>query len=88
MCLPSILSLFFWFFCFSFVLINLNTNPTRKQIEIFKALHRGMPMRVYFLVYSESFQEQKYLSSIRYEKQAFEYLVSAKGHMAIQVDQV
>ncbi len=47
-----------------------------------------MPLQVFFLMYESSLQEQKYLSSIRNEKQAFEALIAAKAHMALVVDQV
>jgi DNA excision repair protein ERCC-4 len=36
-------------------------------------------VRVYFLVYKDSVEEQKYLSSIRKEKDAFVRLIKEKG---------
>lgn len=36
-------------------------------------------MRVYFLLYKDSVEEQRYLSSIRKEKDAFEKLIREKG---------
>eukprot|EP00053_Salpingoeca_punica_P016238 m.152150 g.152150 ORF g.152150 m.152150 type:complete len:948 (+) comp16913_c1_seq2:43-2886(+) len=58
-----------------------------REIEVFKSSRPGQPLRLYFLMYDASLQEQRYLSSIRYEKQAFEYLIAFKGGAAIQTDQ-
>jgi DNA excision repair protein ERCC-4 len=46
-----------------------------RQIEIFKSLFSEHPIQVYFLVYDNSVEEQKYLSLIRREKESFEKLI-------------
>jgi len=43
-----------------------------RQLEIYKAEHPEIPLRVYFILYDNSVEEQLYLSGIRREKEAFE----------------
>jgi len=47
--------------------------------QIFKASHPDHPLRVYFLMYKGSVEEQRYLTTLRAEKQAFEYLIRQKA---------
>ncbi|GAA5826719.1 hypothetical protein JCM11251_002868 [Rhodosporidiobolus azoricus] len=54
-----------------------------RRIEAYRAAHAGLAVRVYFLVYKDSVEEQKYLSEIRKEKDAFVRLIEEKGSMAI-----
>ncbi|GAA5918704.1 hypothetical protein JCM5296_003677 [Sporobolomyces johnsonii] len=54
-----------------------------RRIEAYRAAHQKLAIRVYFLVYKDSVEEQKYLSSIRKEKDAFVKLIHEKGSMAI-----
>ncbi|GAA5948325.1 hypothetical protein JCM10213_000091 [Rhodosporidiobolus nylandii] len=54
-----------------------------RRIEAYRAAHQGLAIRVYFLVYKDSVEEQKYLSEIRREKDAFVRLIQEKGSMAI-----
>jgi DNA excision repair protein ERCC-4 len=58
-----------------------------REIETHKASRPGAPMRVYFLVHDTSLEEQRYLSSVRYETEAFDALVRAKQHMAMPAEQ-
>ena len=58
-----------------------------REIETHKASRPGAPMRVYFLVHDTSLEEQRYLSSVRYETEAFDGLVRAKQHMAMPAEQ-
>ena len=58
-----------------------------REIEVHKASRPGAPMRVYFLVHDTSLEEQRYLSSVRYETEAFDQLVRGKQHMAIPKEQ-
>lgn len=39
------------------------------------------------MFFKQSFQEQRFLSSVRLEKDAFESLIKTKAHVAIPVDQ-
>ncbi|XP_068610798.1 DNA repair endonuclease XPF [Brachionichthys hirsutus] len=54
-----------------------------RQLEIYKANRPGKPLRVYFLIYGGSTEEQKYLTSLSKEKQAFEHLIREKATMVI-----
>ncbi|KAL6072820.1 DNA repair endonuclease XPF, variant 2 [Balamuthia mandrillaris] len=58
-----------------------------RQLEVYKADNPGVPLRVYFMRYAKSVEEQKYLSSLRKEKEAFERLIREKATMAIPEDQ-
>lgn len=46
-----------------------------RQLEIYKASRPGKPLRVYFLIYGGSTEEQKYLTTLSKEKRAFEHLI-------------
>jgi len=54
-----------------------------RQLEVFKASRPGIPLRVYFLIYTGSVEEQKYLTTLRKEKEAFETLIKDKGTMVV-----
>ncbi|KAL1915153.1 uncharacterized protein VTP21DRAFT_7634 [Calcarisporiella thermophila] len=54
-----------------------------RRVEVYRASHSGQPVRVYFMVYDGSVEEQRYLSTIRREKDAFERLIREKSVMAI-----
>uniref|UniRef100_A0A8D0BB36 DNA repair endonuclease XPF n=1 Tax=Salvator merianae TaxID=96440 RepID=A0A8D0BB36_SALMN len=54
-----------------------------RQLEIYKASRPGRPLRVYFLVYGGSVEEQCYLTTLRKEKEAFEKLIREKASMVI-----
>ena len=48
-------------------------------VQTYRAAHANCALRVYFLTYKDSVEEQKYLSSIRKEKDAFERLIRERG---------
>jgi DNA excision repair protein ERCC-4 len=50
-----------------------------RQIEIFKARHKGYPLRVYLTTYKNSIEEQKFKSTVRKEQEAFEKLIKEKA---------
>ncbi|XP_073218481.1 DNA repair endonuclease XPF isoform X2 [Lepidochelys kempii] len=54
-----------------------------RQLEIYKASRPGNPLRVYFLIYGGSTEEQRYLTVLRKEKEAFEKLIREKASMVI-----
>ncbi|XP_061455249.1 DNA repair endonuclease XPF [Rhineura floridana] len=54
-----------------------------RQLEIYKASRPGRPLRVYFLIYGGSTEEQRYLTALRKEKEAFEKLIREKAGMVI-----
>ncbi|KAI8914895.1 hypothetical protein DFJ77DRAFT_463850 [Powellomyces hirtus] len=58
-----------------------------RRVECYKALNPHRKLRVYFLVYENSVEEQRFLSMIRKEKAAFEKLIREKSIMAIPIDQ-
>ncbi|KAH9299438.1 hypothetical protein KI387_031120, partial [Taxus chinensis] len=58
-----------------------------REIEVYKAENAGKPLKVYFLFYENSTEEQKFEASIRRENSAFESLIRQKSLMMIPVDQ-
>ncbi|XP_034564439.1 DNA repair endonuclease XPF [Notolabrus celidotus] len=54
-----------------------------RQLEVYKAIRPGKPLRVYFLIYGGSTEEQKYLTTLSKEKKAFEHLIREKATMVI-----
>uniref|UniRef100_UPI0037E92C77 DNA repair endonuclease XPF n=1 Tax=Semicossyphus pulcher TaxID=241346 RepID=UPI0037E92C77 len=54
-----------------------------RQLEIYKASRPGKHLRVYFLIYGGSTEEQKYLTTLSKEKGAFEHLIREKATMVI-----
>ncbi|XP_004604386.2 DNA repair endonuclease XPF [Sorex araneus] len=54
-----------------------------RQLEIYRASRPGRPLRVYFLIYGGSTEEQRYLTALRKEKEAFEKLIREKASMVI-----
>ncbi|XP_066496792.1 DNA repair endonuclease XPF [Tiliqua scincoides] len=54
-----------------------------RQLEVYKASRPGKPLRVYFLIYGGSTEEQRYLTILRKEKEAFEKLIREKASMVI-----
>lgn len=49
-----------------------------RQLEVYKASRPGKPLRVYFLIYGGSTEEQKYLTGLSKEKKAFEHLIRSE----------
>ncbi|BFY99533.1 hypothetical protein BsWGS_02573 [Bradybaena similaris] len=58
-----------------------------RQLEVYKASRPGQPLRVYFLMYKGSVEEQRYLTTLRKEKEAFEYLIREKATMVVSEEQ-
>ncbi|KAM6951362.1 DNA repair endonuclease XPF [Aplochiton taeniatus] len=54
-----------------------------RQLEIYKACRPGKALRVYFLVYGGSTEEQRYLTTLSREKKAFEHLIREKAMMVV-----
>jgi len=54
-----------------------------RQIEVFKASRPNIQLRVYFIIYSGSVEEQRYLTTLRKEKEAFELLIKQKAAMVV-----
>ncbi|KAJ3021532.1 hypothetical protein HKX48_008294 [Thoreauomyces humboldtii] len=58
-----------------------------RRCETYQAQNPDTQLRVYFLIYENSVEEQRYLSHLRKEKQAFEKLIREKSIMAVPIDQ-
>ncbi|XP_055925203.1 DNA repair endonuclease XPF-like [Argiope bruennichi] len=54
-----------------------------RRIELYQALNSEKKLKVYFLVYSGSSEEQAFLTSLRREKEAFEFLIKEKAHLVL-----
>ncbi|WFD32413.1 DNA repair protein RAD16 [Malassezia sp. CBS 17886] len=54
-----------------------------RELEVYRTLHSVRALRVYFLLYTDSFEEHVYLGELRREKDAFERLIRSKATMAI-----
>lgn len=54
-----------------------------RRIEVYRATYKHINLRVYFLFYSGSVEEQRYLSTVRKEKDSFTRLIREKGNMAL-----
>lgn len=56
-----------------------------RRLEVYRSSHPGVGLRVYFLIYSGSVEEQMYLASMRKEKDAFETLIKERATMTIPI---
>ena len=54
-----------------------------RRVEVYRSSHDDRNVRVYFMYYGGSVEEQRYLSSVRREKDAFTRLIKEKGSMAV-----
>jgi len=54
-----------------------------RRVEVYRSSHNDRNVRVYFLYYSGSVEEQRYLSSVRREKDAFTKLIKEKSSMSV-----
>ena len=54
-----------------------------RRIEVYRSSHTHRQVRVYFMYYGGSVEEQRYLSAVRREKDAFTKLIRERGNMAL-----
>lgn len=54
-----------------------------RRIEVYRSSHNDRNVRVFFLYYGGSVEEQRYLSAVRREKDAFTKLIKEKAGLAI-----
>ena len=54
-----------------------------RRIEVYRSSHGSRNVRVYFMYYGGSVEEQRYLSAVRREKDAFTKLIRERGNMAL-----
>ncbi|WAQ81081.1 hypothetical protein PtA15_1A419 [Puccinia triticina] len=57
-----------------------------RRVECFRLRHPELNVKPYFLMYSESVEEQRYLSNIRREKESFERLIRENSTMVIPIE--
>ncbi|EEC02787.1 DNA repair endonuclease xp-f / mei-9 / rad1, putative [Ixodes scapularis] len=68
------------------VLYDVNI-ATVREIEMYQATRAKEVLRVYFLMYEDSVDEQRYLTALRREKDAFEFLIREKNVMVVPEEQ-
>lgn len=51
---------------------------TVRQLEVYQNNNPSLNLKVYFLIYGGSVEEQEYLTSLRREKEAFHSLINTK----------
>ncbi|KIH91533.1 DNA excision repair protein ERCC-4 [Sporothrix brasiliensis 5110] len=54
-----------------------------RRIEVYRSSHNDRSVRTYFMYYGGSVEEQKYLSAVRREKDAFTKLIKERASMAV-----
>ncbi|KAJ5925370.1 DNA repair protein [Penicillium verhagenii] len=54
-----------------------------RRVEVYRSSHSGRNVKVYFMYYGGSVEEQRYLSAVRREKDSFTKLIREKGNMAV-----
>jgi ERCC4-type nuclease len=68
------------------ILYSPNMSFVRK-LEVFKSLYPSIALKVYFMVYDNSVEEQQYLTLLRREKVCFEKLIHQKSGLSIPIDE-
>ncbi|XP_011692831.1 PREDICTED: DNA repair endonuclease XPF [Wasmannia auropunctata] len=58
-----------------------------RQLEVYQNNNPSLELKVYFLIYGGSVEEQEYLTSLRREKDAFHSLITTKTTMVVPEDQ-
>ena len=54
-----------------------------RRVEVYRSSHTARSIRVYFMYHGSSVEEQRYLSAVRKEKDAFTRLIKEKASMAV-----
>jgi DNA excision repair protein ERCC-4 len=57
-----------------------------RRIEVYRSSHTDRNIRVYFMYYKNSVEEQRYLSAVRKEKDAFTRLIRERATMSLTID--
>jgi DNA excision repair protein ERCC-4 len=71
----------------SFVVVVSPDLAVTRHLEVYKAQHPKTTLRVYYLTYSQSVEEQRYMSEVRRETEAFKTLIENKATMVVPDDQ-
>ncbi|XP_034943246.1 DNA repair endonuclease XPF isoform X2 [Chelonus insularis] len=58
-----------------------------RQLEVYQNNNPSILLKIFFLIYGGSVEEQGYLTSLRREKEAFEKLIHTKATMVVPTDQ-
>ncbi|GLH07493.1 DNA repair endonuclease XPF [Gryllus bimaculatus] len=58
-----------------------------RRLEVFNAKHPEIGLQIFVLVYSGTVEEQAYLTTLRREKEAFEFLINEKASMVVATNQ-
>lgn len=69
-----------------FIILYHSNVTAIRQIEVYEAEQKRHPrdrLNVYFLVHSQTVEEQSYLTSLRREKEAFDLLIKTKQTMVV-----
>ncbi|KAL5611392.1 uncharacterized protein BROUX77_001548 [Berkeleyomyces rouxiae] len=54
-----------------------------RRIEVYRSSHNGRDVRSYFMYYADSVEEERYLSAVRREKDAFTRLIRERASMTL-----
>lgn len=57
-----------------------------RRIEVYRSSHTDRTVKVFFMYYGGSVEEQRYLSAVRREKDSFTRLIRERGNMAITLN--
>ncbi|XP_031784580.1 DNA repair endonuclease XPF isoform X2 [Nasonia vitripennis] len=71
----------------SYVIMYAADISTVRQLEVYQNKYPSISLKVFFLIYGGSVEEQAYLTSLRREKDAFDKLVFAKTTMVVPAEQ-
>ncbi|KAF5277730.1 hypothetical protein FQR65_LT03710 [Abscondita terminalis] len=72
----------------NYIIMYHSNMTTIRNIELYEARRRtATPVKVFFLIHNETVEEQSYLTSLRREKEAFEFLIDRKSTMVVPEDQ-
>ncbi|KAF2017426.1 DNA repair endonuclease XPF, partial [Aaosphaeria arxii CBS 175.79] len=56
-----------------------------RRVEVYRSSHTDRTVKVFFMYYGGSVEEQRYLSAVRREKDAFTRLIRERGNMALTI---
>lgn len=57
-----------------------------RRIEVYRSSHTDRTVKVFFMYYGGSVEEQRYLSGVRREKDSFTRLIKERGNMAMSIN--
>lgn len=57
-----------------------------RRIEVYRSSHTDRTVKVFFMYYGGSVEEQRYLSAVRREKDSFTRLIRERGNMALTIN--